>query len=113
MSNRSLQSVVKRSAPIFAALGDETRLRIVARLTQEGPMSITELTTGTHVTRQAVTKHLRRMHQAGVLRMSKHGREALWELEPASIDEAQRYLREISDQWDAALGRLKRFVEER
>ncbi len=74
-------------------------------------MSITALTTGTQVTRQAVTKHLRRMHDAGILRVSKHGREAVWELEPESLSEAERYLREISDQWDAALGRLKRFVE--
>lgn len=100
-----------RSAPIFAALGDETRLRLVARLCEEGPMSITALAAGTEVTRQAVTKHLNRMRDAGVLRVTKQGRESVWELEPQSLEEARAALRAISDQWDAALGRLKRFVE--
>jgi hypothetical protein len=74
-------------------------------------MSITALTTGTSVTRQAVTKHLRRMQEAGVLRATKRGRDTVWEVEPESLDEAERYLRVISDEWDAVLGRLKKFVE--
>ena len=74
-------------------------------------MSITALTTGTSVTRQAVTKHLRRMQEAGVLRATKRGRDTVWEVEAESLDEAERYLRVISDEWDAVLGRLKKFVE--
>jgi DNA-binding transcriptional ArsR family regulator len=101
-----------RSAHLFAALGDETRLRLVARLCARGPMSITELTAGTDVTRQAVAKHLHRMQQAGLLRVDRRGRESLWEVDPASLAEAQRALRAISEQWDAALARLKSFVEE-
>ena len=105
-------SHARRSAPIFAALGDEMRLRLLSRLCREGPLSITSLAAGTDVTRQAITKHLRRMAEAGVLRESRQGRESVWAVDPASLDEAQHYLRAISDQWDAALGRLKRFVEE-
>lgn len=100
-----------RAAPIFAALGDETRLRLLARLCDEGPLSITELAAGSAVTRQAVTKHLNRMRDAGVLRTTRQGRESVWELEPRSLEEARESLRAISDQWDAALGRLRRFVE--
>ena len=100
------------AAPLFAALGDETRLRLLARLSRDGPQSITNLASETNVTRQAVTKHLRRMERAGVLRAMRAGRESLWEVEPASLDAAGQYLRAISDQWDAALARLKRFVED-
>lgn len=101
-----------RSAPIFAALGDETRLRLVARLCEAGPLSITQLAAGSEVTRQAITKHLQRMREAGVLRVTRLGRESVWELETESLDVAQEYLRAISDRWDAALGRLKKFVED-
>lgn len=108
----SARSSPRRSAPIFAALGDETRLRLLARLCRDGPQSITSLAADTDITRQAITKHLRRMEQAGVLRAARAGRESLWQLDPSSLDEAERYLRAISDQWDAALARLKRFVED-
>ena len=101
-----------RSAHIFAALGDETRLHLVERLCARGPMSVTELTEGTRVTRQAVAKHLHRMEEAGLLRVARQGRESLWEVDSASLAEAQRALRTISEQWDAALDRLRSFVEE-
>ena len=100
-------------APVFAALGDETRLRLVSRLYEEGPLSITKLTTGGAVTRQAITKHLRTMEDAGIVRAMRLGRESVWELEPERLGAARRYLDEISAQWDAALGRLKKFVEQR
>jgi DNA-binding transcriptional ArsR family regulator len=106
-----LRSSTRRSAPIFAALGDETRLRLLARLCRDGPQSITRLAADSDITRQAITKHLRRMQAAGVLRASKAGRERVWEVDPASLDEAGQYLRAISEQWDAALARLERFVE--
>jgi DNA-binding transcriptional ArsR family regulator len=100
------------SAPLFAALGDETRLRLVARLCDGGPLSITRLTAGSHVTRQAITKHLRVMEAAGLVRSRRSGRESVWQLERRRLRVARRYLEIISKQWDDALGRLREFVEE-
>jgi DNA-binding transcriptional ArsR family regulator len=100
------------SAPLFAALGDKTRLRLVSRLCDDGPMSITRLTAGSFVTRQAITKHLRVMEEAGLVRSRRHGRESVWQLEQRRVEEAGRYLALISKQWDEALGRLRKFVEE-
>jgi DNA-binding transcriptional ArsR family regulator len=102
----------KRTAPIFAALGDETRLRIVARLSSGGPMSIAHLTRDASVTRQAVTKHLHVLAHAGLARSSRLGRQSVWELQPEPLDAARRCLDGISQQWDTALDRLKIFVEE-
>ena len=99
------------SAPVFAALGDETRLRLVARMGKEGPLSIARLTAGTDVTRQAVTKHLHVLAEAGLARGTRQGRERLWQLDPAPLEEARRYLDLVSEQWDAALARLKVAVE--
>ena len=99
------------SAAIFAALGDETRLGLVSRLCNEGPLSIVRLTGGFDITRQAITKHLRVMEDAGLVRRTQVGRESLWQLEPARLAEARAYLQQISAQWDGALARLKRFVE--
>jgi len=103
---------LRASAPVFAALGDETRLRLVARLGTEGPLSIARLTSGTEVTRQAVTKHLHVLADAGLARGTRHGRERRWELEPEPLQEARRCLDLISAQWDEALARLKAAVEE-
>ncbi|PYQ08131.1 MAG: transcriptional regulator [Acidobacteria bacterium] len=99
------------SVPLFAALGDGTRLRLVSRLGRDGPMSITRLTAGGEVTRQAVTKHLHVLAHAGLVRSRRRGRESLWELEPRRLEAARRYLDAISKQWDVALGRLKAAVE--
>ncbi|QQZ40313.1 helix-turn-helix transcriptional regulator [Pseudomonas sp. SK3(2021)] len=99
------------SAMIFAALGDETRLRLVAILCGGGAMSITRLTLGTDISRQAVTKHLQVLAQAGLVRDAKLGRERLWALEPGRLAEARRSLEVISQQWDQALGQLQAFVE--
>jgi DNA-binding transcriptional ArsR family regulator len=99
------------SASIFAALGDEARLRLVARLCDDGPMSITRLTAGSKVTRQAITKHLRVMEGAGLVRSRRHGRESVWQLEQRRLADARHYLDLISKQWDEALGRLRRLVE--
>ena len=101
------------AAPIFAALGDATRVRLVARLSADGPLSISRLSDGSGVTRQAVTKHLRAMGDAGLVRASRHGRERIFELEPRRIEKARRYLDMISADWDAAIGRLRAFVETR
>jgi DNA-binding transcriptional ArsR family regulator len=102
---------VRVSAPIFAALGDETRLRLVSRLSA-GPLSIAKLTAGSRITRQAVTKHLRVLEGARLVRSARQGRETLWQLDPRRIEEARYYLDLISKQWDAALGRLRQLVEE-
>jgi DNA-binding transcriptional ArsR family regulator len=96
---------------IFAALGDRNRLLIIARLSSEGPLSISRLTHGGSVTRQAVTKHLHVLANAGLAGSSKSGRESVWQLEPEPLDAARRCLDSISVQWDAALNRLKTFVE--
>jgi len=97
---------------VFAALGDQIRLRLVSRLSGDGPMSITRLTAGTRVSRQAITKHLRVMERAGLARSRRYGRERVWELAPRRLEDARHYLDLISRQWDAALGRLRRFVED-
>jgi len=102
----------KQSAPIFAALGDETRLQLISRLCNDGPMSITRLTYGTNVTRQAITKHLEVMRKAGLVRNTRRGRERIWQLEQRRLKEARHCLELISKQWDEALGRLKKFLEE-
>jgi DNA-binding transcriptional ArsR family regulator len=98
-------------APVFAALGDEMRLRLVAALCVGGAMSITQLTTGTDISRQAITKHLGVLAAAGLVRDVKVGRERLWEFEPAQLDEARRTLDLIGQQWDHALAKLKSAVE--
>ncbi len=105
-------SDLRCAAPVFAALGDDRRLQIVARLCMDGPLSISRLTQGTRVTRQAVTKHLQVLERAGVLRGVRAGRERVWEVKSGSIEQARRYLDSISAQWDSALNRLKAFVEE-
>jgi len=101
-----------RTAPMFAALGDENRLAIVARLCSHGPLSITRLTAGSTVTRQAVTKHLSVLSRAGLVRDVRRGRERIWQIEPAQMEAARSYLEQVSKQWDEALSRLKKFVEE-
>ena len=99
------------SAPIFAALGDETRLQIVARLCAEGPLSITRLSEGAGVTRQAITKHLDALAGAGLARSVRSGREQIWELETAPPGDGAALPRPDLGQWDVALSRLKAFVE--
>ncbi len=99
-------------AKVFAALGDETRLRIVARLCSGGPLSITRLTAGSDVTRQAITKHLDVLQDAGLVRGIRTGRERVWKLDTAQLEQSRRYLDQISSQWDEALGRLKALVED-
>ncbi|HEX7080543.1 MAG TPA: metalloregulator ArsR/SmtB family transcription factor [Gammaproteobacteria bacterium] len=100
------------AAPIFTALGDETRLHIVGRLCREGPLSITRLTDGTRISRQAVTKHLQVLSEAGLVRGQRRGRERIWRIEGRRLETVRRYLNEISAQWDEALERLQALVEE-
>ncbi|HVW71190.1 MAG TPA: metalloregulator ArsR/SmtB family transcription factor [Steroidobacteraceae bacterium] len=99
------------TAKVFAALGDKTRLDLVARLCSGGPLSITRLTAGADVTRQAITKHLQILAGAGIVRDTRVGRERLWEVETRQLEEARRCLDRIAGQWDEALARLKLAVE--
>ena len=98
-------------APVLAALGEESRLRIVTKLCKGGPLSITKLAAGADISRQAVTKHLHALRRAALVRSERRGRERIWKLEPKRIDEVRRYLAQISAQWDVALSRLKSTVE--
>jgi DNA-binding transcriptional ArsR family regulator len=109
----STAAALRTRATVFAALGDETRLGLLAKLTSGEPQSISRLTEGTRLTRQAVTKHLRVLEDAGVVHSVRSGRESRFVLDPKPIVSAQAYLEHVSRQWDSALGRLKALVEDR
>ena len=103
-------------AAVFAALGDETRLLLIAKLSDGQQHSISRLaesqrSAGSSLTRQAITKHLRVLERARIVRCARAGRESLFELDPKAIEEMKAYLERVSAHWDAALGRLKSFVE--
>src|SRR5215813_7322533 len=100
------------AATLFAALGDETRLELLARLSAHGPGSTARLRARSKVSHQAITKHLEVLSAAGLVRSARRGRERIWQLEPERLVSAHAYLDRISQQWDDALERLKRFVEE-
>ncbi|HTV96001.1 MAG TPA: metalloregulator ArsR/SmtB family transcription factor [Steroidobacteraceae bacterium] len=101
----------ERYAPVFHALGDATRLSLLARLSDGAPCSIAKLTEDTKLTRQAVTKHLKVLEQARLVRSARQGRESRFAFNPEPIDAVRGYLDLVSRQWDAALDRLRRFVE--
>jgi DNA-binding transcriptional ArsR family regulator len=110
----SLRGIVRSSealASVFAALGDPTRLKLVAVLCAGGAFSIAQLTANTEISRQGVTKHLQVLAQAGVVRDVKRGRERFWQLEPGQIEEAKRSLEIIGKEWEVALVKLKAFAE--
>jgi DNA-binding transcriptional ArsR family regulator len=114
MSDRSVSRAArdrKVFAPVFFALGDETRLWLVARLSSGTPQSIAELTAGSSLTRQAITKHLRVLEDAGLVRSMRTGRESRFEFDPKPVKQVKAYLDLVSEQWDQTLGRLKSFVE--
>jgi DNA-binding transcriptional ArsR family regulator len=112
MPARRAEAALRGAAPLFAALGDETRLGLVVRLCEGGPASIARLSEGAGVTRQAVAKHLQVLEGAGLVRGARRGRENVFRLETRRLEEARRCLDRISSQWDDALGRLKALVEE-
>ena len=115
MSRKSLSRSRAKSrahAAIFAALGDTTRLSIVSQLSAGRPRSISQLTHGTRLTRQAITKHLRVLQSVGIVRGTRAGRENLFTFDPAPLNEMRAYLAFVSKQWDQALARLKSFVED-
>lgn len=98
-------------ALVFAALGDKTRLSLVAKLSDGRRRSISQMTAGSKLTRQAITKHLRVLESAGMVHRSRMGRETLFEFSPRPIEGIEQYLDLVSQQWDQALSRLKSFVE--
>jgi DNA-binding transcriptional ArsR family regulator len=112
MSRPSITAAPRDAAPLFAALGDHTRLDLVMRLAAGGPGSITRLSEKSRVSRQAITKHLAVLSDSGLVRSTRQGRERVWELEPKRLADAHEYLDRISRRWDEALDRLKKFVEE-
>jgi DNA-binding transcriptional ArsR family regulator len=112
-ARRSRAGGLVEVAPVFAALGDETRLDLVARLCRGGPLSIARLTEGGAVTRQAVTKHLHVLAGAGLARGTRVGRDHVWEIDAGRLDHARRWLDHIEGQWDEALARLKATLEAR
>lgn len=114
MSRRNSSAAIKleEQAHVFAALGDPTRLSLVAKLIDGKPHSISTLTEGTKVSRQAITKHLTVLEDVGLVSKIKDGRESLYELDPKPLKSLQEYLDVIASQWDHALQSLKAFVEE-
>ena len=112
MSRARSTAALRDAAPVFAALGEPTRLTLVARLCQEGPLSITRLSERSPVTRQAITKHLYTLAEAGVINGVRAGRERIWQIETKRLERARRCLDEISGQWDAAISRLQAFIEQ-
>lgn len=102
----------RSAAPLFAALGDETRLGLIRRLSRDGPGSIAELSSEARVSRQAVTKHLEVLSSVGLARSRREGRRRVWSLEPARLGEARAFLAHVSRQWDDALERLRLHVED-
>ena len=113
MSPRASQALPgPELAPVFFALGDKTRLRLIAVLCAGGVFSIAQLTANTQITRQAVTKHLQVLAEAGLVKDLKIGRERLWQFDPAQLEAARRSLEIIGRQWEQALGKLKAAVED-
>jgi len=99
-------------APLFDALGDPNRLRIVVRLCEAGPSSTSQVTQVIPVTRQAATKHLLLLEAVGLVTSSRHGRERIWRIQPDPLAEASAYLTALSKRWDRALDRLRSYVED-
>jgi DNA-binding transcriptional ArsR family regulator len=111
-SRRGMAAGARGRAAIFAALGDETRLVLIAKLCSGQPHSISELTVGSKLTRQAITKHLRVLQRAGIVHGVRAGREKRFEFDPEPMQKIKQYLDIVSEQWDQALARLESFVED-
>jgi DNA-binding transcriptional ArsR family regulator len=106
------KALLTKAAPVFAALGDPVRLAMIARLCMVGPLPTILLKQGTSVSRQAVTKHLRMLEDAGLVQSQRVGRDRLWQIETRQLTEVRKSLDQISAQWDATVERLRRFVED-
>lgn len=114
MSHKNPSRAVKRRrtyASVFAALGDPTRLSLVVQLSRGEAHSISRLTRGRRVSRQAITKHLTVLEDAGIVRRSRSGRESLFAFDPQTMIDLKSYLDFVSEQWDRTLSHLQSFVE--
>jgi DNA-binding transcriptional ArsR family regulator len=114
MLDRGRASVARQRrahAPVFAALGDETRLSLIEKLCVESPQSISRLAARSTLTRQGISKHLRVLQDAGIVGSLRVGRESRYELKAKPIHDVKSYLDQVSQRWDETLGRLKSFVE--
>lgn len=107
----SASALVER-APVFDALGDANRLRILTRLCDGGPCSTTEVTQAVPVTRQAATKHLVLLEAVGLVSSQRRGRERIWRIQPEPLTDASDYLTSLSRRWDRAIDRLRAYVED-
>jgi DNA-binding transcriptional ArsR family regulator len=103
---------LRRTAPVFAALGEDVRLALVYRLCTHGPLSTPQLRDGAGITRQAVSKHLEILESAGVVRSRRVGRERVWEVDPTAFQSTQEWLKALSRGWNRAVARLKAFGED-
>jgi DNA-binding transcriptional ArsR family regulator len=115
MSNKAVTRLTRQTpeaAQVFAALGDPTRLALVSQLCDGSTRSIAQLTEGTNLSRQGITKHLRVLQDAGLVRSEKSGRESLYAYNPQPIHDARGYIDVVSRQWEQSLGRLKSFIED-
>jgi DNA-binding transcriptional ArsR family regulator len=99
-------------SPVFNALGDPNRLRIVTRLCDDGPCSTSQVTQVVSVSRQAATKHLLLLEAVGLVSSERHGRERIWRIESKPLSDASDYLTALSKRWDAAIDRLRAYVED-
>lgn len=106
-----MSTSVVAKAPLFDALGDPNRLRIVTRLCDGGPSSTSQVTQVVAVSRQAATKHLLLLEAVGLVSSQRHGRERIWRIEPEPLADASQYLTALSQRWDRAIERLRVFVE--
>lgn len=111
MSHPEAHRELAGAAPVFAALGDRTRLELVTRLSDGRARSIAQLTDGLKLSRQGVTKHLRVLQHAGIVHSIRVGRESRFSYAPQAMEHVRSYLDTVSGQWDDALSRLKSFVE--
>ena len=111
MSKLASQQPALNPAPIFAALGDATRLHLLVRLSDGRQHSIGQLSTGLELSRQGVTKHLQVMEEVGLVVSTRIGRENRFHYVPESMAPVQTYLQQVSQQWDEAIERLKTLVE--
>jgi DNA-binding transcriptional ArsR family regulator len=108
----STSAAVVAKAPLFDALGDPNRLRIVTRLCDGGPCSTAQVTQVVSVSRQAATKHLLLLEAVGLVSSKRHGRERIWRIEPKPLSDASDYLTALSKRWDNAIDRLRAYVED-
>jgi DNA-binding transcriptional ArsR family regulator len=107
-----MSSLTLGEAPLFDALGDPNRLRIIVRLCDAGPCSTSQVTQAIPATRQAATKHLKLLESAGLVTSRRRGRERVWTVQTEPLARASDYLTQLSRRWDAAIERLRAFVED-